>query len=177
MPIMKPKVIWLTGLSGAGKSTIAQELAKTLKDKNCSVYVLDGDELRKSLCKDLGFSEADRKENIRRAGVLAKQLVNDGNIVIAALISPYEEDRQKVRSLIGEDRFVEVYIDTPLQVCIERDPKGLYAKAANGEIKNFTGLDAPYEIPSNPGLTLNTQDNSADQLVKIVIKHLNLVSD
>lgn len=168
------KVIWLTGLSGAGKSTIAQRLAKNLVNSNRSVHILDGDELRKGPCKDLGFSEADRKENIRRTAEMAKQFVNEGSFVIVALISPYKEDRQKARLLIGENHFIEVFIDTPLQICIERDPKGLYAKAAKGEIKNFTGLDAPYEMPIHPEVLLNTEYNSVDEVVEILIKYLNL---
>jgi len=168
------KVIWLTGLSGAGKSTIAQNLARNLAINNHLVRILDGDELRKGPCKDLGFGEADRKENIRRTAEMAKHFVNDGYNVIVALISPYREDRQKARILIGADHFIEVFIDTPIQVCIERDPKGLYAKAAKGEIKNFTGLDAPYETPVNPEVTLNTEYNSVDEDVGILIKYLNL---
>ena len=138
---LSPKVIWMTGLSGSGKSTIAQELAKTLVGRTNLVRILDGDKLRSTICKDLGFSEADRKENIRRAADLAKQLFNAGNTVIAALISPYAEDRQKVREMFEKGQFIEVYVDTPIEVCMQRDPKGLYAKAMNGEIKNFTGID------------------------------------
>ncbi len=169
-----PKVIWITGLSGAGKSTIAQGLAKTLSSGTNSVHILDGDELRTTICKDLGFSEADRKENVRRASEAAKKFINKGYTVIAALISPYSEDRQKVREMFEKGQFIEVYIDTPIEVCMQRDPKGLYAKAMNGDIKNFTGIDSPYQEPSNPEIRITTQSNSPDQSIGIIIDYLKL---
>ncbi len=173
-PTHLPKVIWITGLSGAGKSTIAQGLAKILRTSTNSVHILDGDELRTTICKDLGFGEADRKENVRRAGEVAKKLLNEGNTVIAALISPYAEDRQKVREIFEKGRFIEVYIDTPIEVCMQRDPKGLYAKAMNGEIKNFTGIDSPYQAPTQPEVRIATQNNSPAQSVEIIIEYLQL---
>lgn len=170
-------VIWLTGLSGAGKSTIAQGLEKNLTSLDIPVRVLDGDILRASLNKDLGFSKEDRIENIRRTALMAKSLLDSRGVVIVALISPYAEGRQKARQLFQEGQFLEVFIDTPIEICIERDPKGLYAKAIAGEIKNFTGIDAPYEIPTNPDLTLNTQKHTVEQLIDAVKSHLNLISD
>jgi adenylyl-sulfate kinase len=169
-----PKVIWITGLSGAGKSTIAQGLAKTLRSGTNAVHILDGDELRTTICKDLGFSEADRKENIRRAGEATKKFINEGYTVIAALISPYVEDRQKVREMFDEGQFIEVYIDTPIEVCMQRDPKGLYAKVINGDIKNFTGIDSPYQEPTNPEIRITTQGNSPAQSVEIIFEYLQL---
>ena len=154
---IQPQVIWLTGLSGAGKSTIAQALAQALKDRELQTYILDGDVLRTGLNQDLGFSEEDRIENIRRTAQVAKLMVDANLIVIAALISPYARDRSSARALFKKGQFVEVFISTPVELCIQRDPKGLYAKALKGEIKGFTGIDAPYEVPTEPELTLQTQ--------------------
>ncbi|MDH6421580.1 adenylylsulfate kinase [Polynucleobacter sphagniphilus] len=173
--LKKPSVIWLTGLSGAGKSTVAKGLEQALKSQNIPVSVLDGDALRANLNKDLGFSKEDRIENIRRTAVMAKSFVDSGSVVIVALISPYAEGRQQARQLFQEGQFLEVFIDTPLEVCIQRDPKGLYARALNGDIKNFTGIDAPYEAPLNPELSLNTQKHSANELIETITKHLNLM--
>lgn len=169
---IKPQVIWLTGLSGAGKSTIAQGLATQLKGENIQTYVLDGDELRTGLNSDLGFSEQDRTENIRRTAEVAKLLVKAGIVVIAALISPYERDRQNARKLFSNGEFTEVFIDTPIEICIERDPKGLYQKARGGEIANFTGIDAPYEIPTNPDVILKAHNCSANELIKVLLDQL-----
>lgn len=170
---IQPQVIWLTGLSGAGKSTIAQALAKALKDSNLQTYILDGDVLRTGLNHDLGFSEEDRNENIRRTAHVAKLMIDAGVIVIAALISPYARDRSSARALFAEGQFVEVFISTPIELCIQRDPKGLYAKALNGEIKGFTGIDAPYEVPIKPELTLQTQRQTVEELVDQVLGYLN----
>ena len=170
--VIEPKVIWLTGLSGAGKSTIAQVLAQVLNEKGLKSYVLDGDVLRTGLNKDLGFSEQDRMENIRRTAQVAKLMVDAGIIVIAALISPYAKDRQSARELFKKDQFVEVFIDTPIEICIQRDPKGLYARAIKGEIKDFTGVNAPYERPTNPELFLNTEQYSALELAQLIINSL-----
>jgi adenylyl-sulfate kinase len=171
------KVIWLTGLSGAGKSTIAQGLEQALITLNIPVRVLDGDILRASINKDLSYSKEDRIENIRRTALMAKSLLNSAGFVIVALISPYAEGRQQARQLFQEGQFLEVFIDTPLEICIQRDPKGLYAKAINGHIKNFTGIDAPYEAPLNPELSLNTQKYSVNELVETITKHLNLMAN
>ena len=168
------KVVWLTGLSGSGKSTIAQGLEGALQSQGVPVKILDGDALRASLNKDLGFSKEDRAENIRRTAIMAKSLVDSGVVVIVALISPYAEGRQKARELFEDGQFLEVFINTPLEICIQRDPKGLYAKALKGEIKNFTGIDAPYEVPTKPALALDTQLFSASELVEIIAKHINL---
>ena len=173
---MNPQVIWLTGLSGAGKSTIAQGLAKALQEKGLQTCILDGDLLRKGLNQDLGFTEADRIENIRRTAQVAKLIVDAGITVIAALISPYERDRQNARTLFRDGQFIEVFVSTPIEICIQRDPKGLYAKALKGGIKDFTGIDSPYESPSKPDLTLNTQDHTVENLVNDVLAHLNLFS-
>lgn len=169
---MNAKVIWLTGLSGSGKSTIAQSLVLELKRKRISPYILDGDILRQGLNKDLGFNESDRTENIRRTAEVAKLMVDSGVTVIAALISPYSKDRQFARSLFAKNTFIEVFINTPINICIQRDPKGWYAKALKGEIKNFTGLDSPYEAPINPEITLNTEEKSVDELVSQIINYL-----
>ncbi len=169
---IEPQVIWLTGLSGAGKSTIAQALAKALKDRNLQTYILDGDVLRTGLNQDLGFSEEDRIENIRRTAQVAKLMVDANLIVIAALISPYARDRSSARALFKEGQFVEVFISTPVELCIQRDPKGLYAKALKGEIKGFTGIDAPYEVPTEPELTLHTKGRTAEELVDEVLEYL-----
>ena len=174
---IEPQVIWLTGLSGAGKSTIAQALAKALKDRNLQTYILDGDVLRTGLNQDLGFSEEDRIENIRRTAQVAKLMVDANLIVIAALISPYARDRQSARALFKEGQFVEVFISTPVELCIQRDPKGLYAKALRGEIKGFTGIDAPYEAPTEPELTLQTQGRTVKELVDKVLGYLKKANE
>jgi adenylyl-sulfate kinase len=170
---MKPKVIWLTGLSGAGKSTIAQGLAAALKTQGLQTCLLDGDALRMGLNKDLGFDADDRVENIRRTGEVTKLMTDAGITVIAALISPYSSDRARVRALFSEGQFIEVFISTPIEVCIQRDPKGLYAKALKGDLKNFTGIDAPYEEPLNPELILDTQTQSVEELVNKMLALLH----
>jgi adenylylsulfate kinase len=156
-------VVWMTGLSGSGKSTIAQRLERRLVDRGHLAYVLDGDNLRHGLCGDLGFTPADRAENIRRAGEAAALLADVGAIVVAAFISPYREDRQRVRATVGDGRFVEVHVDAPLQLCEQRDPKGLYKRARAGEIREFTGIDAPYEPPTAPDLKIDTGSLSVDE--------------
>jgi len=149
-------VIWFTGLSGSGKSTLAHALEEKLHQMGCRTYVLDGDNVRHGLCGDLGFTEADRKENIRRIGEVAKLLMEAGIIVLTAFISPYRADRQRVRGLMGHGEFLEVYCACPLAVCEQRDVKGLYKKARAGEVKNFTGINSPYETPEKPELTIDT---------------------
>ena len=149
-------VVWFTGLSGAGKSTLAHELEKNLFDAGCQVVVLDGDNVRHGLCSDLSFSEADRKENIRRVGEVAKLFAEAGLITITAFISPFQNDREWVRKLMPEGDFLEVFIDCPLEVCEERDVKGLYKRARAGEISAYTGISSPYEPPLNPECVVNT---------------------
>ncbi|MEQ4987888.1 adenylyl-sulfate kinase [Proteus sp. fly-1089] len=151
-------VLWFTGLSGSGKSTLADALEQALyqhADSPIHTYLLDGDNLRHGLCRDLGFSEEDRHENIRRVGEVAKLMVDAGLIVLTAFISPYREDRQQVRSHFEQGRFIEIFVDTPLHICEARDPKELYQKARRGEIKQFSGIDSPYERPVDPELHLD----------------------
>ncbi|MGE0268292.1 MAG: adenylyl-sulfate kinase [Candidatus Omnitrophota bacterium] len=158
--LIQPKpagvVIWLTGLSGAGKSTISESLAGKLLREGRKSYILDGDKVRKGLCSDLGFSPEDRTENIRRIGEVSKLFCDAGLITIVAFISPYISDRDKVRSILGSGEFIEVFVDCPVEECERRDPKGLYKKARKGEIKEFTGITAPYEAPANPEIHLET---------------------
>lgn len=170
----KPVCIWLTGLSACGKSTIAMALEQALIDQKHQAYVLDGDNIRHGLNKNLGFSPEDRTENIRRIGEVAKLFVDSGQIVITSFISPYREDRDMVRGLLGADEFIEIHVDAPVEVCAERDPKGLYKKAMAGEIKGFTGVspDAPYEAPEKPELVLNTAEISVDQSVEKILNYL-----
>ncbi|WP_148611558.1 adenylyl-sulfate kinase [Aeromonas sobria] len=150
----KPLVIWFTGLSGAGKSTLAGVLEQALAAEGKHTYLLDGDNVRHDLCGDLGFDDAARQENIRRVGEVAKLMVDAGLIVLTAFISPFRAERELVRSLLGDGEFVEVFVDAPLAVCEERDPKGLYKKARAGEIRNFTGIDSAYEAPEQPEIHL-----------------------
>ncbi|KXU80179.1 adenylyl-sulfate kinase [Aeromonas enteropelogenes] len=150
----KPLVIWFTGLSGAGKSTLAGALEQALAAAGKHTYLLDGDNVRHGLCADLGFDDAARQENIRRVGEVAKLMVDAGLIVLTAFISPFRVERDLVRNLVGEGEFVEVFVDAPLSVCEERDPKGLYKKARAGEITNFTGIDSAYEAPEQPEIHL-----------------------
>jgi adenylylsulfate kinase len=166
-------VIWLTGLSGSGKSTIATELENTLVVDGKNAFVLDGDNIRHGLNADLGFSPEDRKENIRRISEVAKLFYQANVICILAFVSPYREDRDFARSLIDKDYFFEVFCDTPLEVCRERDPKGLYKKADRGEIKEFTGISAPYEEPLNPELVIKTQNQNPNESAKLILDLLN----
>lgn len=170
----KSPVIWLTGLSGSGKSTIANELAIKLQQESKLAYVLDGDNVRMGLNKDLGFSDDDRKENIRRIAEVAKLLSDAGVIVITAFISPFREERAKAKEIIGKDNFLEVYVDAPLRVCEDRDPKGLYKKARSGEIPMFTGIDSPYEEPLSPDFLVNTENNTIDGCTNVLYKNLEL---
>ena len=168
----KSFTIWLTGLSASGKSTIANELASTLHKKGHLTYVLDGDNVRLGLNKDLGFSAEDRSENIRRISEVSKLMNESGTIVITAFISPFISDRQLAKEIIGEENFFEVFVDADLETCESRDPKGLYKKAKSGEIKNFTGISSPYESPENPNLILNTSSNSIDECVNLLFKSI-----
>ncbi|MFZ6644110.1 adenylyl-sulfate kinase [Undibacterium sp. TJN25] len=153
----RPVTVWLTGLSGAGKSTIAGELEKELLSRGHCCYVLDGDNLRHHLNRDLGFTAADRRENIRRAAEVAYLMNEAGLIVITAMISPFSADRQMAADIIGDERFIEVYVSTSTAACEARDPKGLYKRARTGEITEFTGISSPYEAPQSPAMELNTE--------------------
>jgi bifunctional enzyme CysN/CysC len=168
----RPAIVWLTGLSGAGKSTIANIVERQLHAAGHHTMLLDGDNLRHGLSRDLGFTEADRVENIRRAGEVAKLLVDAGLIVLCSFISPYRAEREMVRRLVSDGEFVEVFVDTPIDECARRDPKGLYAKAKAGTIKNFTGFDAPYEAPENPEVHLQTIGQQPEQLADRIVKKL-----
>ncbi|MDG4656863.1 adenylyl-sulfate kinase [Ectobacillus antri] len=165
-------VLWFTGLSASGKSTVANAVARKLFDANIRSYVLDGDNVRHGLNRGLGFSEEDRKENIRRIGEVAKLFVDSGTIVLTAFISPFQEDRKTVRDLLEADEFIEVFVHCPLEECEKRDPKGLYEKARNGEIKQFTGIDSPYEEPVNPEITLHTHVYTADTCAEQLLQYL-----
>ncbi|CED72404.1 adenylyl-sulfate kinase [Aliivibrio wodanis] len=162
----KPAVLWFTGLSGAGKSTIAGALEIKLAELGYHTYLLDGDNVRHGLCQDLGFSDHDRQENIRRIGELAKLMADAGLIVLSAFISPHRVERQMVRELLPEGEFLEVFVNTSLDECEKRDPKGLYKKARAGEIKHFTGIDSEYQSPVNPEIDLPAGSESIDVLVE-----------
>ena len=170
----KSRVLWLTGLSGSGKSTIANATEKLLFDEGFQTYILDGDNVRMGLNKDLGFSPEHRTENIRRITEVAKLFADSGSLVLTAFISPYLEDRLQAREIIGQEDFIEIYIKADLSVCESRDPKGLYKKARAGEIKGFTGIDAPYEAPKNPELIIESDkydvDTCAEKIVDFLIR-------
>jgi len=168
----KPCILWFTGLSGSGKSTVAGALEHALNELNVHTYLLDGDNVRHGLCKDLSFTDEDRQENIRRVGEVAKLMVDAGLVVLSAFISPFSAERQLVRELVAEDEFIEVFLDTPIDVCETRDPKGLYQKARAGEIKNFTGIDSDYEKPTSAEVVLNTSENSISDSVEQLISYL-----
>lgn len=168
----KPAILWFTGLSGAGKSTVANLVEKKLHAMGKHTYILDGDNVRHGLNKDLGFTDADRVENIRRVGETAKLFVDAGVITLVSFISPFRSERQLARSLVEEGEFIEVFIDTPLEICEQRDVKGLYKKARAGEIANFTGIDSPYERPENAEIVVSTADQSAEQAAEIIVAKL-----
>ena len=172
-----PRIIWLTGLSGAGKSTIANLIEKKLIAKARHSYLLDGDNVRQGLNKDLGFTDADRVENIRRVAETAKLMLDAGLIVITSFISPFRAERDMARTLFDEGEFIEVFVDASLEACEQRDPKGLYKKARNGEIKNFTGLDSPYEPPKHPELLIDTVDLTVEQAVDEIIGFVENLPD
>lgn len=163
------KILWFTGLSGAGKSTLAHALEEKLHEFGSRTYVLDGDNVRKSLCKDLGFSEEDRIENIRRIGEVSRLMMDAGLIVITAFISPFKKDRRIVRNLVEQGDFVEIFCDTSLRVCEERDVKGLYKKARSGDIPEFTGISSPYETPENPELIVDSGNSTVEGCVEKMI--------
>ncbi|MCI2925859.1 adenylyl-sulfate kinase [Staphylococcus hominis] len=168
----KSAVIWFTGLSGSGKSTISVALEKALFEEGKHSYRLDGDNVRHGLNKNLGFSPEDRKENIRCIGEVSKLLVDAGTIAITAFISPYREDRDEVRDILEDGEFIEVYTECSVEECEKRDPKGLYEKARSGEIKEFTGISAPYEAPKHSEITINTETQSIDESVEHILNYL-----
>ena len=170
----KSPVVWLTGLSGSGKSTIANQLAIKLQQEGKLAYILDGDNVRMGLNKDLGFSDDDRKENIRRIAEVAKLLSDAGVIVITAFISPFREERANAKEIIGKNNFTEVYVEASLMVCEDRDPKGFYKKARAGEIPMFTGINSPYEEPLNADLIISTENNSVEVCAEFIYKNLEL---
>ena len=168
----KGATVWLTGLSGSGKSTIAVDLEKRLAERGVRTYILDGDNIRHGLNKNLGFSPDDRTENIRRIGEVAKLFTDAGVVAITAFISPYRADRDQVRALMKAGDFIEILVDCPVEVCEQRDVKGLYKKARAGEIKEFTGISAPYEAPEKPELTINTAGQSVEASAKQILAYL-----
>ncbi|MFV3384147.1 adenylyl-sulfate kinase [Pseudomonas sp. NY15364] len=168
----KPCIIWFTGLSGSGKSTISNALEAELIRLGAHTYLLDGDNMRHGLNKDLGFSDDDRVENIRRVAEVSKLFVDAGLIVITAFISPFQRDRDIARALVDEGEFIEVFVDTALEECERRDPKGLYKKARAGLISNFTGIDSAYEAPANPEIHLNTANKSPQEMVQQLLDYL-----
>ncbi len=163
------KVIWFTGLSGSGKSTLADALERHLHKEGFRTYILDGDNVRSGLNSDLDFSEAGRIENIRRIGEVAHLMVDAGLVVLSAFISPFAKDRQRVKEIVGPDHFIEVFVDCPLEICEQRDVKGLYAKARAGEIKNFTGIDSPFEPPNTPDVYVNTHEQTLQECLTQLI--------
>lgn len=165
-------ILWFTGLSGAGKSTLANALEQQLFNLGKNSYVLDGDNVRHGLNKGLGFSDEDRKENIRRIGEVAKLFVDAGTIVCTAFISPFKEDRNRVRELVEDGEFIEVYVRCSLEACEERDPKGLYKKARSGEIPEFTGISSPYEEPESPEMIIDSDKQSIEQSVEMILAYL-----
>jgi len=168
----KPCILWFTGLSGSGKSTIANAVELKLNELGKHTYLLDGDNIRMGLNKGLGFSDEDRVENIRRIGEVSKLFVDAGLIVLTAFISPFQEERDKVKNLVEDGEFIEVFIDTPLEVCEGRDPKGIYKKARDGEIPNFTGISSPYEAPTKAEIHIKNDKISIDECVEKVIEYL-----
>jgi len=168
----KGATIWLTGLSGSGKSTIAVELEHALIENKHQAFILDGDNIRHGLNKNLGFSPEDRTENIRRIGEVAKLFTEANIITVAAFVSPYREDRDNVRKLLGDGEFIEIYVKCSLEVCEERDTKGLYKKARAGEVKDFTGISAPYEEPLNPELTIDSSKLSIEESTRTILDYL-----
>ena len=167
-----PFALWLTGLPAAGKTTLAGEIAGRLRTMGVSVRVLDGDDLRDGLNADLGFSDADREENVRRFAEVARLFLDSGLVVLAAVISPFRSGRERARTIIGAGRFVEIFVDAPLEVCQQRDPKALYAKARDGKLAGLTGFDAPYEAPENPSIHLRTDEETPEALAESVIRYL-----
>lgn len=173
----KPLTVWFTGLPGAGKTTLAFALEKTLLEAGHACYVLDGDNVRHGLCRDLGFTAEDRSENIRRIAEVAKLMNDAGLIVIAAFVSPIAGDREMASSIIGAERFFEVHVATPLSICEERDPKGMYKKARAGLIAEFTGISSPYEEPTSPNLVINTSSSNVAESIAALLATLRIAPD
>lgn len=167
----KPAVLWFTGLSGSGKSTLADRVEQELHQKGFKTYLLDGDNIRHGLNNNIDFSEEGRKENIRRIGEVAKLFTDAGIIVLTAFISPFREDRDRVRAMLGAGEFIEIHVDCPLEVCEGRDVKGLYAKARRGEIPNFTGISSPFEPPLQAEITVHTDQNDLESCVNQILEH------
>lgn len=165
-------VLWFTGLSGSGKSTIANALAKVLYERHIRNYVLDGDNIRNGLNRDLSFSGEDRTENIRRISEVSKLFVDNGTVVLTAFISPFIQDRQKAKEIVSEEEFIEIFVSCPIEECEKRDPKGLYSKARKGEIRDFTGIDSPYEAPVSPALTIQTNELSVTECAEVILAYL-----
>lgn len=168
----RPTLIWFTGLSGSGKSTIANAVEQALFNKGIHTYLLDGDNVRKGINSNLSFSPEDRTENIRRIGEIANLMIDAGLVVLATFVSPYREDRENVKKIVGSANFVEVFVNTPIAECERRDVKGLYEKARKGEIKNFTGINAPYEVPLTPDIEVDTTKLSVEVIVEVIIKQI-----
>ena len=164
----RAKLIWFTGLSGSGKSTLAVQLEANLHERGFKTYLLDGDNIRAGLNKDLSFTDEGRVENIRRIGEVSKLLLDAGVVVLSAFISPFTEDRMQVNNIVGDSNYIEIFVDTPLEVCEQRDVKGLYKKARAGEVKNFTGIDSPYEVPLNPHLRIETHKLSLEESINLL---------
>jgi adenylylsulfate kinase len=169
----KPALLWFTGLSGSGKSTLAGALEAELMRRGIHTYLLDGDNVRHGLCSDLGFAPADRQENLRRVGEVAKLMVDAGLVVLAAFVSPYRAERAAIRARLPEGEFIEVFVDTPLSECEQRDPKGLYKKARAGEIKHFTGIDDPYEAPEQADIHLHNHGQAIESVVADLLAQLD----
>jgi bifunctional enzyme CysN/CysC len=168
----KPAVLWFTGLSGSGKSTVANIVERTLLSQGRHTYLLDGDNVRHGLNRDLGFTDADRVENIRRVGETSRLMVDAGLIVLVSFISPFRSERRMARELVQQGEFIEVFVDTPIEICMQRDPKGLYLKAKAGEIKNFTGIDSPYEPPEQAEIVLKTAEAAPEELAEQIVNYL-----
>ncbi len=162
-------LIWFTGLSGSGKSTLANLLEIELSKQGIHTYLLDGDNVRLGLNKDLSFSETDRTENVRRVGEVANLMIDAGLVTIAAFISPFHADRENVKKSVGDSNYIEIYVNTPIEECMKRDTKGLYEKAIKGEILNLTGISSPYEVPKSPNLIVNTSESTNDQTIKEIL--------
>lgn len=165
-------LVWFTGLSGSGKSTLAVQLEAQLHERGFKTYLLDGDNVRAGLNKDLTFTDEGRIENIRRIGEVAKLMIDAGVVVLSAFISPFQSDREQVRQIIGNEHYIEVFVDAPLELCEQRDVKGLYKKARAGEVRNFTGIDSPYEKPGHPDLVIKTGQMSIDESVKNLLNFI-----
>lgn len=170
----KPLLLWFTGLSGSGKSTLSNSIERYLFNKGYSTFTLDGDNTRTGLTSDLGFSENDRKENIRRIAEVCKLMLDAGLIVCASFVSPFKEDRQLVKKILGYENIVEIYVSTPIEECEKRDVKGLYKKARSGKILNFTGISSPYEAPENPDIQVDTTSRSIDESVKYIYNKIKI---